>query len=102
MSEDGKKRRVIRQTTVYDKRRTEGQQEVAILYAHDDAVYFRCQQAADKDDPTNRLCFLNKQHAIEFASCLLMMALGLPGAIPDADVSFGPEQFGEKGEEEQS
>jgi hypothetical protein len=87
-----KGRYAIKQTRVYDKTRPEGKQEVAYLFAHGDAIYFGCQMAGDAEG--NRVAFLGKQHAVEFASCLLMMALGLPGAIPDGDVSFGPEMFG--------
>lgn len=89
MSDDGKKGRTIKQTRIYDKRRPEGQQEVAYLFAHGDAVYFGCQMA--KTPEGDGIAFLGKQHAIEFASCLLMMALGLPGAVPDGDVAFGPD-----------
>ena len=98
---DNEKRYAIRQTRVYDKTRPEGRQEVAFLFAHGDAVYFGCQMARVENEPNARIMFLSKQHAVEFASCLLMMALGLPGPIPEGDVSFARDAFGpQDGEEE--
>ena len=99
---DDRKRHVIRNTRVWDKTRPEGQQEVAMLYAHGDRIFFACEFAVVKESPDDegqKVCFLGKQHAIEFASCLLMMALGLPGDVPAGDVSFDPDQFGLADEE---
>lgn len=84
----------VKFASVYDKHRPEGRQEVAQLHARVDSetgqgyVLFVCQH-----DPTG-WNFLSKQHAIEFASVLLMLALGLPGDVPEGDcgVSVPPAQ----------
>lgn len=73
--------RTIKQTRIYDKHRPEGRQEVALLIAckadgGEPQILFTGQQYE------GGVCFLNKQHAVEFASCMLMMALGLPGISP--------------------
>lgn len=93
---EGKKVNVVRNTRVYDKTRPEGQQEVAFLFAHGEHIYFATQQAQMPEGGTCGI--LGKQHAIEFASSLLMMALGLPGIVADADMEFGDDLFAKDGE----
>jgi hypothetical protein len=70
---------------IYDKRKPGDQRGIALLHqvVEDGAepqIVFGCQQYA------GGVCFLNKQHAIEFASAMLMMALQLPGDVPEGDV----------------
>jgi hypothetical protein len=67
---------------IYDKHAPEEEREVAHLVADHGRrqVWFACQHTKDG------ACFLSKQHAVEFASAMLMMALGLPGDIPGGDV----------------
>lgn len=90
--------RTIKQTRVYDKRRPEGHQDIALLVActSDDGepqILFTGQQYE------GGFLFLNKQHAVEFASCMLMMALGLPGDIPAGDVGVSDDVASRQTEE---
>lgn len=83
--------RTIKQTRIYDKRRPEGQHDVALLVActskdGEPQILFSGQQYE------GGVCFLNKQHAVEFASCMLMMALGLPGDIPAGDCGIAEDE----------
>lgn len=67
---------------VYDKHAPEGEQDVAHLVADaaNGRVCFVCQHTPEGVN------FLSKQHAVEFATSLLMLALGLPGDIPAGEV----------------
>lgn len=91
----------VRKTRIYDKRRPEGQQDVAFLVSciadgGEPQILFSGQQYE------GGVMFLNKQHAVEFATCMLMMALQLPGDIPDGDcdLSDRAEDDGQEGEAE--
>jgi len=86
----------IKQSRIYDKRRPEGEQQIALLLAVSDPgvppqILFYCQQY--EDGPM----FLDKQHAVEFASCLLMMALGLPGELPAGDCGISDDARAQEG-----
>jgi hypothetical protein len=71
---------------VYDKHKPEGEQDIAFLYASADKgtgyVLFVCKHSPEGVN------YLNKQHAIEFATGMLMLALGLPGDVPVGDCTF--------------
>lgn len=72
----------ISKSRIYDRSRPEGKQDVAFLVSciSDDGepqILFSGQQYE------GGWIFLNKQHAVEFASCMLMMALQLPGTIQE-------------------
>lgn len=82
---------VMRSSRVYDKTRPEGKQDVALIEGAvgDDgtaAVLFACQN----DGKAN---WLSKQHAVEFASSMLMIALSLPGDIPAGDMSMDAKDW---------
>lgn len=68
---------------VFDKTKPEGKQDVAMLYLAGQYIGFMCQH--DK----NGINFLNKQHAVEFATMMLAMALQIKGDIPDGDITWG-------------
>lgn len=96
MSEQEKKtsRVVMRSSRVYDKNRPEGKQDVARIQGAvgEDGtavVMFACQRADDN------VCWLSKQHAVEFATSMLMIALSLPGDIPAGDMSMDSENWPE-------
>jgi pyridoxine/pyridoxamine 5'-phosphate oxidase len=81
--------RPVKVATVYDKTRPDGEQTVAEMQGVDvdgrGFVVFTCQQSQPG------VSVLSKQHAIEFASCLLMLALGLPGDVPAGDCGVATE-----------
>ena len=70
---------------IYDKRAPGGKQGIARLTLGPDAVYFGCQHTGEAGG--GLVCFLGKQHAVEFATALLMLAMQLPGDIPDSDIT---------------
>ena len=79
---------VLNYCRVYDKTRPEGQQDVAILQLEGPYVAFVCQHSKEG------INVLNKQHAVEFATMMLTMALQLPGDIPDGDIRWGIPESG--------
>lgn len=86
MSNDNS-RVVMRSSRVYDKTRPEGKQDVAVIEGAigedgSAAVLFACQR-----DPGGAH-WLSKQHAVEFAASMMMIALSLPGDIPAGDMSM--------------
>jgi hypothetical protein len=96
MSND-KSRVVMRSSRVYDKTRPEGKQDVAIIEGAigedgSAAVLFGCQS-------DGKVCWLSKQHAVEFASSMLMIALSLPGDIPAGDMSMDAKDWPKEGGE---
>lgn len=86
MSESNSERVVMRSSRVYDKNLPDGEQDIAIIQGAVSKdgrafVLFDCQHDGD-------VRFLSKQHAVEFASSMLMIALSLPGDIPAGDMSM--------------
>lgn len=87
-------RAVMRSSLIYDKTRPKGQQSVARIQgavADDGAaiVMFGCQRA----DEDGKVCWLSKQHAIEFAASMMMIALSLPGDVSSGDMSMASEDW---------
>lgn len=84
--------RPVKSGSVYDKTRPEGKQEIAVLRGFttpetgNGVVAFVCEADAEG------VCYLSKQHAVEFASVLLMLALGLPGDIPAGDCGISEDE----------
>ncbi len=101
MSEKKEERVVMRASRVYDKNRPEGKQDIARIQGAvgkdgSALVMFACQRADEN------VCFLSKQHAIEFASSMLMIALALPGDIPAGDMSMDKDSWPVDAEEEET